>query len=99
MAISPQNNDPRMTKDWLEEQLCAAAGTSELRPFQRDLGYEIAVLRHDVFCTIAPGAGKSLLLLSGPLAAKARGESGIAVLVVPTKALAEQQVSELRVHY
>ncbi|KAI4521075.1 P-loop containing nucleoside triphosphate hydrolase protein, partial [Schizophyllum commune Loenen D] len=77
--------------DWLEEQLCAAAGTSELRPFQRDLGYEIAVLRHDVFCTIAPGAGKSLLLLSGPLAAKARGESGIAVLVVPTKALAEQQ--------
>ncbi|KAL1711874.1 hypothetical protein EV715DRAFT_214715 [Schizophyllum commune] len=79
------------SSEWLIQKLCAAAGVDTLRPLQEHLCYELAVLKHHVFASAAPGQGKTLVLLSGPLAGQARGGNGIALLVVPTKALAEQQ--------
>ncbi|KAJ7843532.1 hypothetical protein B0H14DRAFT_3456092 [Mycena olivaceomarginata] len=45
----------------------------------------------DVFLVIAPGFGKSVVLFAPLIAAQARGERGIAFMIVPTKVLAEQQ--------
>ncbi|KAL1728139.1 P-loop containing nucleoside triphosphate hydrolase protein [Schizophyllum commune] len=86
-ALSPEVD----SSEWLIQTLCAAAGIDTLRPLQEHLCYELAVLKHHVFASAAPGQGKTLVLLSGPLASQARGGNGIALLVVPTKALAEQQ--------
>ncbi|KAJ6479384.1 hypothetical protein DFH09DRAFT_807850, partial [Mycena vulgaris] len=45
----------------------------------------------DVFCVNATGMGKTVILQAGPIAADARGESGIGLIIVPTKVLVEQQ--------
>jgi ERCC4-related helicase len=45
----------------------------------------------DVFCVSATGMGKTVLLQAGAIAAQARGEKGIALMIVPTKVLVEQQ--------
>ncbi|KAJ7451710.1 P-loop containing nucleoside triphosphate hydrolase protein [Mycena galericulata] len=45
----------------------------------------------DVFCVIATGMGKTVVLQAGAIAARARGEKGIALMIVPTKVLVEQQ--------
>ncbi|KAJ6553781.1 hypothetical protein DFH09DRAFT_1085532 [Mycena vulgaris] len=47
----------------------------------------------DVFCVIATGMGKTVVLQSEAIAAQARGEKGIALMIVPTKVLVEQQLS------
>lgn len=46
------------------------------------------------FLTFATGQGKTTVLLVPSVAAKMRGESGIVILIVSRKALAEQRVSE-----
>jgi superfamily II DNA or RNA helicase len=46
----------------------------------------------DVFCVVATGMGKTVILQAGALAAHARGENAIALIIVPTKVLVEQQV-------
>ncbi|KAK7002047.1 hypothetical protein R3P38DRAFT_2557363, partial [Favolaschia claudopus] len=45
----------------------------------------------NVFCVIATGMGKTVVLMAGAMAASARSEKGIALLIVPTKVLVEQQ--------
>ncbi|KAJ6544426.1 P-loop containing nucleoside triphosphate hydrolase protein [Mycena capillaripes] len=45
----------------------------------------------EVFCVAGTGMGKTLILQAGPMAAEARGEKGIALMIVPTKVLVEQQ--------
>ncbi|KAF8150293.1 hypothetical protein K438DRAFT_1441838, partial [Mycena galopus ATCC 62051] len=63
----------------------------ELRPFQLDLSVHINTGK-DIFCVCATGAGKTVLLQAGTIAAAARGETGICLIIVPTKVLVEQQV-------
>jgi ERCC4-related helicase len=48
--------------------------------------------KKDVFCVVATGMGKTVILQAGPIAADARGETGIGLIIVPTKVLVEQQV-------
>ena len=49
----------------------------------------------DLFLVISPGMGKTLVIHAPLLVAHHRGETGIALIIVPTKLLAEQQVSSV----
>ncbi|KAF9005311.1 P-loop containing nucleoside triphosphate hydrolase protein [Hymenopellis radicata] len=77
------------SRDWIDVTLRTACNVEKLRVAQLDLAEHIYA-GTDVFCTSATGSGKTIPLQSGPLLAHARGERGIAILVVPTKVLAEQ---------
>ena len=80
------------TEQWLEKVVCEAFKIPQLRAFQREHAADL-YLRKDVFLSIATGQGKTAVLLSGLIAAKAKGECGMGIMVVPTKALAQQSVS------
>ncbi|KAJ7198688.1 hypothetical protein C8J57DRAFT_953089, partial [Mycena rebaudengoi] len=47
----------------------------------------------DVFVVIATAMGKTVVLQAGAILVDARGEKGVAFLIVPTKVLVEQQAS------
>ncbi|KAJ3826848.1 P-loop containing nucleoside triphosphate hydrolase protein [Lentinula raphanica] len=74
---------------WFESVVRHASKLPELRIIQRIHGFELMQGR-DVLLASPTGSGKSLFMLSPVIAAQARGEAGIAFLVVPTKALAVQ---------
>ncbi|KAJ7849455.1 hypothetical protein B0H13DRAFT_1906137 [Mycena leptocephala] len=71
----------------------AAEVRRALYPHQIDHGKDLNEGR-DVFLVIAPGLEKSIVLFAPLTAAQARGERGIAFMIVPTKVLAEQQIRE-----
>ncbi|KAF5320284.1 hypothetical protein D9611_011330 [Ephemerocybe angulata] len=87
--MTSSDNSGEESEQWLSRTLCEAFKIERLRPFQ--LQHALDLYRgQDVFLTIATGEGKTTVLLSPLLAAKAKGEDGIGIAVVPTKALAEQ---------
>ncbi len=66
------------------------------RDFQITHGLDL-VLRKDLFLVVAPGMGKTVVMAAPFLVAKERKEQGIALVVVPSKILTEQQVrSQMR---
>ena len=75
----------------VRETLCNAFKISELRPFQLEHAMNL-VRGKDVFLAVGTGQGKTIVLLSPLIIASHRKERGIGILVVPTKALAQQQV-------
>ncbi|KAF8868796.1 P-loop containing nucleoside triphosphate hydrolase protein, partial [Mucidula mucida] len=60
-----------------------------LHPHQSLHSYDL-VRGRDVFLVIATGSGKTLIILAPLIAAQACRKSGIALLLVPTKALGEE---------
>ncbi|KAJ7689946.1 P-loop containing nucleoside triphosphate hydrolase protein, partial [Mycena rosella] len=74
----------------LDEVLRSTCKVTKLWPFQLELSIDVND-GIDVFCVIATGMGKTVILQSGAIAAHARGEKGIALIIVPTKVLVEQQ--------
>ncbi|KAJ7116292.1 P-loop containing nucleoside triphosphate hydrolase protein [Mycena filopes] len=78
------------SREWLELILRHRCKVASVRPFQLDLGMEI-IGGKDVWCVIATGMGKTVLLQAGAIAADARKECGICLIIVPTKVLVEQQ--------
>jgi replicative superfamily II helicase len=89
------NNDP--AAPLVEEVICKAFGISSLRPFQLKHAIDL-VNGKDVFLAVATGQGKTTVLLAPLIVAQHRGERGIGLMIVPTKALAEQQVSRETLH-
>lgn len=79
------------SREWLDQLLRDKCQVPSLRAHQLDHGMDV-VGGKDVFLVIATGQGKTMVLLSGLIAAQARKEKGIAFMVVPTKALAQQHV-------
>ncbi|KAJ7637933.1 P-loop containing nucleoside triphosphate hydrolase protein [Mycena polygramma] len=75
---------------WMERVLCTRCKIPKLHPFQLELSLLVDKKKH-IFLVIATGMGKTVVLMAGPIAASARGEKGIALFIVPTKALVEQQ--------
>lgn len=67
-----------------------------LHDFQVQQGYDL-VCGKDVFLVVAPGMGKTVVMAAPLLAAQAAGEQGIALVVMPSKILTEQQVGSLEV--
>ncbi|KAJ6572245.1 hypothetical protein B0H19DRAFT_1348338 [Mycena capillaripes] len=86
----PYTDHPVNSRAWLENLLRQKCGVPSLYPLQLNHGKDLND-GHDVFLVIAPGLGKSIVLFAPLIAAQARGERGIAFMVVPTKVLAEQQ--------
>ncbi|KAJ7773883.1 hypothetical protein B0H16DRAFT_1362819, partial [Mycena metata] len=76
----------------MDELLRARCKVSNLWPYQLELAMEVNT-GTDVFCVNATGTGKTVLLQAGAIAAQARGEKGIALMIVPTKVLVEQQAA------
>ena len=77
----------------LEELLKEACNISTARQFQLECGLDL-VNKKDLFLVAAPGMGKTIVM-AAPLIAAQKAESyGIALVVVPTKTLTEQQVNE-----
>ncbi|KAK6966698.1 P-loop containing nucleoside triphosphate hydrolase protein [Favolaschia claudopus] len=86
-------SDPSLvvnSRQWLDALLRRRCKVAELRPFQLDLGMH-AIEGKDVFCVCATAQGKTMVLQAGAIAADARGEKGICLIIVPTKVLVEQQ--------
>ncbi|KAK7063962.1 P-loop containing nucleoside triphosphate hydrolase protein [Favolaschia claudopus] len=83
-------SQPETSAQWMERILSATCKLTRLRPFQLELALEIDKKNH-VFCVVATGMGKTVVLMAGAMAASARSEKGIALLIVPTKVLVEQQ--------
>ncbi|KAJ6474578.1 hypothetical protein C8R47DRAFT_1220974 [Mycena vitilis] len=75
---------------WMERILCTRCKIPKLHPFQLELSLLVDKKNH-VFLVIATGMGKTVVLMAGPIAASARGEKGIVLFIVPTKALVEQR--------
>ncbi|KAH9945567.1 P-loop containing nucleoside triphosphate hydrolase protein [Amylocystis lapponica] len=81
---------PLGSRDWLCSLLQQKCEISSPHPFQLDHGMDL-IAGKDVFLVIAPGMGKTTVLHAPLLAAQARGERGIAIIIVPTKLLGVQQ--------
>ncbi|KAF9013009.1 P-loop containing nucleoside triphosphate hydrolase protein [Hymenopellis radicata] len=80
------------SQEWLTALLCDKCSVPSLRAPQKKHCYDL-IQGKDLFLTMATGNGKTIVLLSPLIAAKARRETGIGILVVPTKTLAEQHVA------
>ncbi|KAJ7320908.1 P-loop containing nucleoside triphosphate hydrolase protein [Mycena albidolilacea] len=76
--------------EWLDCVLRVRCAVAKLRPYQLELGLKIDN-KQDVVCVNATGTGKTVVLMAGAIAADARREKGIALFIVPTKILVEQQ--------
>ncbi|KAJ7861781.1 hypothetical protein B0H14DRAFT_3445032 [Mycena olivaceomarginata] len=86
-------SDPPPTinsREWMDSVLRTRCKISKLWPHQLDLAMENNQ-KNDVLCVVATGMGKTVILQAGPIAADARGETGIGLIIVPTKVLVEQQ--------
>jgi replicative superfamily II helicase len=79
----------------IEDTLCKAFAGDKLRPFQLKHAIDLVEGR-DVFLAVATGQGKTVVLLAPMVVAMSHEEQGIGILIVPTKALAEEPVSHDR---
>lgn len=79
------------SKEWLEALLRDKCGYPQLRDYQLKHGLDL-IHGRDLLLVVRPGGGKTTIMLAPLLAAQARGESGVAIIVVPTKLLGEQLV-------
>ncbi|KAK7695974.1 hypothetical protein QCA50_000614 [Cerrena zonata] len=91
-AISPISTTTRNTaiNQDLESILRQACQVPAVRDFQLKHAADL-VNGRDLFLVISPGMGKTLVIHAPLLVAHHRKESGIALIIVPTKLLAEQQ--------
>ncbi|KAF7291508.1 Nucleoside triphosphate hydrolase protein [Mycena kentingensis (nom. inval.)] len=81
---------PVNSAEWLDQLLRERCKVSKLWPHQLELSMHL-IEGKDVFSVSATGTGKTVVLQAPAIAAQARGESGIALMIVPTKVLVEQQ--------
>ena len=79
------------SEEWLEALLRNKCGYSQLRDYQLKHSMDL-VNGRDLLLVVRPGGGKTTIMLAPLLVAQARRESGIALVIVPTKLLAEQLV-------
>ncbi|KAG8727616.1 hypothetical protein FRC10_005823, partial [Ceratobasidium sp. 414] len=81
-------------QEWYNRVVCKQLGHHELQPWQLD---GIVALREgkDVFVIAPTGAGKSTVIQGAVLADRASGLESVAVVLVPTKCLANDQARAL----
>ncbi len=76
----------------LKSLIIQKCGITSPRDFQIKHGLDL-VRGKDLFLVVAPGMGKTVVMAAPLLAAQAAGTQGIALVVVPSKILTEQQVN------
>ncbi|KAJ7195397.1 P-loop containing nucleoside triphosphate hydrolase protein [Mycena rebaudengoi] len=92
-GLTPLGTGNRNDEDyagWVDDILSLRCQVAKLWPYQLELSKAIDG-GSDVFVVIATGMGKTVVLQAGAILADARGEKGVAFLIVPTKVLVEQQ--------
>lgn len=90
-AIPTPANIQDITYEWLESMAHEEWGYTQSRDFQ--IRYSLAlILGTDIMLTVATGMGKSALGYIPILAAKALGLQHLAINIVPTISLANDQV-------
>ncbi|KAF5374008.1 hypothetical protein D9615_009902 [Tricholomella constricta] len=77
------------TPEWLDQILRKQCRVPSLRPHQLRHGMDL-VNGKDLFLVIATSQGKTLVLHAPLIAAQARGDDGIGLLIAPTKVLVDQ---------
>lgn len=80
------------SREWFEHLIRRRMGHDEPRYWQVDLTMNKYGGR-DVFVIVPTGSGKSTVILAPLLAALELGETKQAIVIVPTKALAQDHVS------
>ncbi|KAH9931769.1 P-loop containing nucleoside triphosphate hydrolase protein [Amylocystis lapponica] len=80
---------PVGSREWLRDLIHQKCGFIP-REYQLTHGLDL-IAGKDLFLVIAPGMGKTTVFHAPLLAAQARGEQGICIIIVPTKLLGEQQ--------
>ena len=82
---------PPITRISLDILLRERLQLSQIRPFQLDCGL-LVNNRTDVFLVAGPGLGKTVVLLAPLLVHQDVKKAAVALCIVPSKILAEQQV-------
>ncbi|KIM45746.1 hypothetical protein M413DRAFT_24878 [Hebeloma cylindrosporum] len=85
------------TREWLEHLLREKCKISSVREHQLIHGLDL-VQGKDLFLVIATGTGKTIVLHAPLLAAQEKKENGVAIIIVPTKLLVEQQAQVAQKH-
>ncbi|KAK0471236.1 P-loop containing nucleoside triphosphate hydrolase protein [Armillaria novae-zelandiae] len=88
-ALPNPHNPSVNSPEWLEQILKEKCHVPSLREFQLKHAIQLNDGR-DLFLVVATGQGKTLVMYSPVIASQAQAETGIAISIVPTKALAEQ---------
>ncbi|KEP49080.1 DEAD/DEAH-box helicase [Rhizoctonia solani 123E] len=78
------------SQGWYEETLCQEMHYSELKDWQKE-GVMALCGGKDVFLVIGTGQGKSFLIQAPIIADRKSGNPSIGIVLVPTKALADDQ--------
>ncbi|KAI0357410.1 P-loop containing nucleoside triphosphate hydrolase protein [Trametes cingulata] len=79
-----------ITANELESLIQEKCCISTVRPFQISCSLNL-IKGEDLFLVVAPGMGKTVVMSAPLLVAQRNGENGIAIVVVPSKILTEQQ--------
>ena len=92
MDNATQATPPKVNlRQWLDALLREKCQVASLREHQLIHGMDLNN-GQDLFLVIATSQGKTIILHAPLIAAQAQQENGIALLIVPTKVLVEQQV-------
>ncbi|KZT01780.1 uncharacterized protein LAESUDRAFT_663212, partial [Laetiporus sulphureus 93-53] len=96
-VVNSSPGDPQINAEWLAELFSQKCGISQPREFQIKNGLGIIEIeRHEAFLVIPPGQGKTTVFWAPLLAARALGERGVALYIVPTELLSTQQSESAR---
>ncbi|KAI0081665.1 hypothetical protein K474DRAFT_1656486 [Panus rudis PR-1116 ss-1] len=85
---------PPVTCDWLEKLMIKHLDIPSSKDFQLKHTLDL-IGGKDLFLVAAPSSGKTTILMTVLLCVQARGESGIALLVVPHDFGAEMMVCQI----
>ncbi len=85
------NDSALATRTALDTLIQEKCNISAARDFQLEHGMDL-IRGEDLFLVAAPGYGKTIVMSAPLLYAQERSKTGIAIVVVPSKILTEQQV-------
>ncbi|KAL5632944.1 hypothetical protein ACGC1H_003439 [Rhizoctonia solani] len=80
-----------LSHEWLNDVVSKALGYEKLQPWQIS-AIGSMMMGQDVFAIAPTGAGKSTVMQGAVFADRARGKKSIAIIIVPTKSLGNDQV-------
>ncbi|KAL5632945.1 hypothetical protein ACGC1H_003439 [Rhizoctonia solani] len=88
-----------LSHEWLNDVVSKALGYEKLQPWQIS-AIGSMMMGQDVFAIAPTGAGKSTVMQGAVFADRARGKKSIAIIIVPTKSLGNDQaraVNDLKI--
>jgi superfamily II DNA helicase RecQ len=97
MDIDTEATHQVRSPEWYSSVLRQALGYKSLKNWQLSRTMDLCSGK-DVFLVVGTGEGKSFLIQAPVIADHAAGRHSMGLVLVPTKALADDQVSQLNIH-